>query len=101
MAIATGANWIWGFLIGFFTPFITGAIHFAYGYVFFGCVVFSLVFVFAFVPETKGLSLEDVDELYRNYTPGLAFMKKFSNAAAEKAALEQEAEAELAMSKNA
>ena len=101
MAIANCANWIWGFLIGFFTPFITGAIHFAYGYVFFGCVVFSLVFVFAFVPETKGLSLEDVDELYRNYTPGLAFMKKFSNAAAEKAALEKEAEDELAMSKNA
>jgi MFS transporter, SP family, sugar:H+ symporter len=79
MAIATAANWIWGFLIAFFTPFITGAIHFAYGYVFFGCVVFSLFFVFAFVPETKGLSLEDVDEMYTHYTPGLAFMKKFSN----------------------
>lgn len=78
MAIATAANWIWGFLIAFFTPFITDAIHFAYGYVFFGCVVFSLFFVFAFVPETKGLSLEDVDKLYQNYTPGLAFMKKFS-----------------------
>jgi SP family sugar:H+ symporter-like MFS transporter len=79
MAIATGANWIWGFLIAFFTPFITGAIHFAYGYVFFGCVVFSLFFVFAFVPETKGLSLEDVDEMYTHYTPGLAFMKKFND----------------------
>jgi SP family sugar:H+ symporter-like MFS transporter len=38
-----------------------------------------LFFVFAFVPETKGLSLEDVDEMYTHYTPGLAFMKKFSN----------------------
>ncbi|KGK39435.1 sugar porter family MFS transporter [Lacticaseibacillus paracasei] len=98
MAIATGANWIWGFLIGFFTPFITGAIHFAYGYVFFGCVVFSLVFVFAFVPETKGLSLEDVDELYRNYTPGLAFMKNFSKASAEAVAAEEAEEKELQMS---
>lgn len=77
MAIASAANWLWGFLISFFTPFITDAIHFAYGYVFFGCLVFSLFFVFAFVPETKGLSLEDVDELYANYTPGLAFMKNF------------------------
>lgn len=77
MAIATGANWIWGFLIAFFTPFITGAIHFAYGYVFFGCTIFAFFFVFAFVPETKGLSLEDVDELYTNYTPGLAFMNSF------------------------
>lgn len=77
MAIASAANWIWGFLIAFFTPFITNAIHFAYGYVFFGCVLFSFFFVFAFVPETKGLSLEDVDELYTNYTPGLAFMNSF------------------------
>ncbi|KAG0674632.1 hexose transporter hxt1 [Pichia californica] len=77
MAIASGANWIWGFLIAFFTPFITGAIHFAYGYVFFGCVIFAFFFVFAFVPETKGLSLEDVDELYSNYTPGLAFMSSW------------------------
>ena len=98
MAIANCANWIWGFLIGFFTPFITGAIHFAYGYVFFGCVVFSLVFVFAFVPETKGLSLEDVDELYRNYTPGLAFMKNFSKESAEAVAAEEAEEKELQMS---
>lgn len=77
MAIATAANWLWGFLIAFFTPFIAGAIHFAYGYVFFGCLVFSFFFVFAFVPETKGLSLEEVDELYTNYTPGLAFMNSF------------------------
>lgn len=77
MAIASATNWIWGFLIAFFTPFITGSIHFAYGYVFFGCTLFALFFVFAFVPETKGLSLEDVDELYANYTPGLAFMSKY------------------------
>ncbi|ODV87141.1 hypothetical protein CANARDRAFT_5697 [[Candida] arabinofermentans NRRL YB-2248] len=76
MALATSANWLWGFLISFFTPFITGAIHFAYGFVFFGCILFSIFFVFAFVPETKGLTLEEVDDLYANYTPGLAFMTK-------------------------
>ncbi len=73
MAVATASNWLWGFLIAFFTPFITSEIHFAYGFVFFGCVLFSFFFVFAFVPETKGLSLEAVDDLYANYTPGLAF----------------------------
>ncbi|ODV96779.1 hypothetical protein PACTADRAFT_48593 [Pachysolen tannophilus NRRL Y-2460] len=65
MSIAQAANWIWGFLISFFTPFITSAIHFAYGYVFMGCLVFSFFFVYATVPETKGLSLEEVDEMYR------------------------------------
>lgn len=64
MAIATAANWIWGFLIGFFTPFITSAIHFYYGFVFSGCLLFSFFYVYFFVNETKGLTLEEVDELY-------------------------------------
>ncbi|KAK6204391.1 sugar transporter 1 [Scheffersomyces amazonensis] len=64
MAIATAANWLWGFLISFFTPFITSAIHFYYGFVFTGCLLFSFFYVYFFVSETKGLSLEEVDELY-------------------------------------
>ncbi|CAI2040605.1 hypothetical protein SEUBUCD650_0I01630 [Saccharomyces eubayanus] len=64
MAIAVGANWMWGFLIGFFTPFITRAIGFSYGYVFMGCLIFSYFYVFFFVCETKGLTLEEVNEMY-------------------------------------
>ncbi|SCW01228.1 LAFE_0D07932g1_1 [Lachancea fermentati] len=64
MAIATGCNWIWGFLIGFFTPFITSAINFYYGYVFMGCLVFMYFYVLFFVPETKGLTLEEVQEMW-------------------------------------
>lgn len=64
MSIATGANWIWGFLISFFTPYITKAIHFYYGYVFTGCLLFSFFYVYFMVNETKGLTLEEVDELY-------------------------------------
>ncbi|KAL6942158.1 fructose symporter [Hanseniaspora vineae] len=64
IAIASAANWIWGFLISFFTPFITSAIHFAYGYVFMGCTVFMFFYVFFMVPETKGLSLEEVNDLW-------------------------------------
>ena len=64
MAIAQACNWIWGFLIGFFTPFISGAIDFYYGYVFMGCLVFSYFYVFFFVPETKGLTLEEVNTLW-------------------------------------
>lgn len=75
MGLATSSNWLWGFFIAFFTPAITRAIHFAYGFVFFGCVVFAAVFVYTCVPETKGLSLEDVDFLYTDFVPGLAFAK--------------------------
>lgn len=64
MAVATAANWIWGFLISFFTPMITASIHFYYGFVFTGCLIFSFFYVYFFVYETKGLSLEEVDELY-------------------------------------
>ncbi|CAL9734632.1 low-affinity glucose transporter Hxt3p [Monosporozyma servazzii] len=64
MSIATAANWMWGFLIGFFTPFITGAIKFSYGYVFMGCMVFAYFYVFFFVSETKGLTLEEVETMY-------------------------------------
>ncbi|CDO93867.1 unnamed protein product [Kluyveromyces dobzhanskii CBS 2104] len=65
MSIASAANWVWGFLIGFFTPFITSAIHFYYGYVFMGCMVFAFFYVYFFVPETKGLTLEEVNEMYQ------------------------------------
>ncbi|CCK70680.1 glucose-inactivated glycerol proton symporter STL1 KNAG_0E04270 [Huiozyma naganishii CBS 8797] len=64
MALSIAANWIWNFLLGFFTPFITGAINFYYGYVFMGCLCFSWVYVFFFVPETKGLSLEEVNIMW-------------------------------------
>ncbi|KOG99158.1 hexose transporter HXT4 DI49_2499 [Saccharomyces eubayanus] len=64
MSIAQACNWLWGFLIGFFTPFISGAIDFYYGYVFMGCLVFSYFYVFFFVPETKGLTLEEVNTLW-------------------------------------
>lgn len=69
MSIATAANWIWGFLISFFTPFITSAIHFYYGFVFAGCLIFSFFYVYFFVYETKGLTLEEVDELYSQGIP--------------------------------
>ncbi|CAI4990525.1 AVN_HP_G0073010.mRNA.1.CDS.1 [Saccharomyces cerevisiae] len=69
MAIATAANWTWGFLISFFTPFITGAINFYYGYVFLGCLVFAYFYVFFFVPETKGLTLEEVNTMWLEGVP--------------------------------
>ena len=64
MAIAIGSNWVWGFVISFFTPLITNTIHFAYGYVFLGCLVFSYFYVFFVIPETKGLTLEEVNEMF-------------------------------------
>lgn len=34
--------------------------------IFFGALICAIVYVYFFVPEVKGLSLEEIDELYRS-----------------------------------
>ena len=64
MSIASCALWLWNFLISFFTPMITAKIGYKYGYVFSGCILFSVLFVFFCVHETKGISLEEINDMY-------------------------------------
>lgn len=64
MSLTTASNWIWNFLIAFFTPFITGAIDFRYGYVFAGCNVLGFLMVYFFIVEGKGRTLEEIDTMY-------------------------------------
>ncbi len=64
MGLATSANWIWNFLISFFTPFITSAIDYRYGYIFAaGCFTGSVV-VYFFLCESSGRTLEEIDTMY-------------------------------------
>jgi len=64
MALATASNWLWNFLLSFFTTFITNDISYFYGLIF-GCCCFCLgIIVYFFVIETKGRSLEEVDTMY-------------------------------------
>lgn len=64
IGFCNAGNWFSNFLISLFTPLISGAIHFNYGFVFMSCMCLSYVFVFLFVPETKGLSLEDINTMW-------------------------------------
>jgi SP family sugar:H+ symporter-like MFS transporter len=64
MAIATASNWLWNFLLAFFTPFITGDIEYAYGYVFAGCNLAAAAVVFFFLIESSNKTLEEVDTMY-------------------------------------
>ncbi|KAH7085159.1 general substrate transporter [Paraphoma chrysanthemicola] len=64
MALATASNWTWNFLISFFTPYITSAIDYRYGYVFAGCCFAGAVVVYFFVCESHGRSLEEIDTMY-------------------------------------
>ncbi|KAI1866997.1 hypothetical protein JX265_007573 [Neoarthrinium moseri] len=64
MALATASNWTWNFLIAFFSPFITSAIDFRYGYVFAACNLVAGAMVYFFVLEGQGRSLEEIDTMY-------------------------------------
>lgn len=54
MAMSTASNWLWNFLLAFFTPFIVGDIDFLYGYVFAGCLFLAVAVVYFFVMEGQG-----------------------------------------------
>jgi len=73
VALSTASNWLWNFVIGYITPYMVdkdygnlGAkVFFVWGALCFGCIVFA----FFMVPETKGLSLEQVDKMLEESTP--------------------------------
>ncbi|EIW77731.1 hypothetical protein CONPUDRAFT_156916 [Coniophora puteana RWD-64-598 SS2] len=58
------ANWVWNFLLAFFTPFITKAIDYRYGYVFAACSLTGAVVVYLFLYESSDLTLEAVNMHY-------------------------------------
>ncbi|THH12759.1 hypothetical protein EW146_g7392 [Bondarzewia mesenterica] len=70
-AIATASNWLWNFLLAFFTPFITKDIQFRYGFVFASCNLLGAAVVYLFLYESSDISLEAVDLMYNdpNCTP--------------------------------
>ncbi|KAI0324563.1 general substrate transporter [Cubamyces sp. BRFM 1775] len=63
-ALSTASNWLWNFLLAFFTPFITRAIDYRYGFVFAACNLAGAVIVYFFLYESSDLSLESVDMMY-------------------------------------
>ncbi|CDO77278.1 hypothetical protein BN946_scf184753.g28 [Trametes cinnabarina] len=66
IALGSATNWIWNFLLSFFAPRIANDIGPLILLIFFGMLVFGFFYVWLFIPETKGLSLEEVDEMYRS-----------------------------------
>lgn len=54
-------------MLAFFTPFITGDIDYAYGYVFAGCNLAASVAVYCFLIESSGKMFEEVDAMYLLY----------------------------------
>ncbi|KAH8807371.1 general substrate transporter [Xylogone sp. PMI_703] len=69
VSIAAGSQWLWNFVIARVVPnMLVSMGRNGYGtYIFFSCCCLaSFVFVWIYIPETKGMSLEEIDELFSN-----------------------------------
>ncbi|KAG8219351.1 general substrate transporter [Butyriboletus roseoflavus] len=69
IALGSASNWFWNFMLSFFSPRIVAKIGPLIMLIFFGMLVVGLFYVYFFIPETKGITLEEVDELYRSGIP--------------------------------
>jgi MFS family permease len=73
VALSTASNWLWNTIIAVITPYMVGedygnlksSVFFVWG----GLCTAAFVYAFFLVPETKGLSLEQVDRMMEETTP--------------------------------
>ncbi|KAH8922325.1 quinate permease-like protein [Atractiella rhizophila] len=79
-SLLSASQWIWQFVIARATPYMFESM--GYGvYLFFGCFTFlAFWYVWFFVPETKGRSLEDMDRLFgfKSSAPGTPDLERRS-----------------------
>jgi sugar porter (SP) family MFS transporter len=84
MSLSVASNWLWNFAIAYATPYLVDSgpgnldlgtkVFYIWGSTCFGCIIFA----YFCIPETKGLSLEQIDMLYENVAPvnSVAFRKQ-------------------------
>jgi len=73
VALSTASNWLWNTIIAVITPYMVGtdegnlksSVFFIWG----GLCTCAFVYAWFLVPETKGLSLEQVDKMMEETTP--------------------------------
>jgi len=84
MSLSVASNWLWNWAIAYSTPYMVDSgpgnadlgtkVFYIWGSTCFCCIVFA----YFCIPETKGLSLEQIDLLYQNVTPveSVAYRKR-------------------------
>ncbi|KAL9572240.1 hypothetical protein ACKAV7_003623 [Fusarium commune] len=73
VGLSTASNWLWNTIIAVITPFMVGedkgnmksSVFFVWG----GLCSCAFVYAYFLVPETKGLTLEQVDKMMEETTP--------------------------------
>ena len=76
VGLSTASNWLWNTIIAVITPYLVGDTHgnlkskvfFLWG----SLCTCATVYAYFLVPETKGLSLEQVDKMMEETTPRLS-----------------------------
>ncbi|GMM27912.1 hypothetical protein DAMA08_006280 [Martiniozyma asiatica (nom. inval.)] len=73
VALSAASNWLWNCIIAVITPYMVDSdqgnlgakVFFIWG----SCCGLALIYAIFFVPETKGLSLEEIDRMLEETTP--------------------------------
>lgn len=73
VGLSTASNWLWNTIIAVITPYMVGSdkgnlrssVFFIWG----GLCTCAFVYAYFLVPETKGLTLEQVDKMFEESTP--------------------------------
>ncbi|HEV2442566.1 MAG TPA: sugar porter family MFS transporter [Steroidobacteraceae bacterium] len=83
MSIAVAAQWIMNFIVTLTFPMMDGNSylndHFNHGFAYwvYGiCSFFAALFIIRYVPETKGRTLESIQELWHRHRPGAELARK-------------------------
>ncbi|ODQ78537.1 hypothetical protein BABINDRAFT_162744 [Babjeviella inositovora NRRL Y-12698] len=77
VAITAATNWLVNFVFAYITPYLfdngarTASLGTKIFFIWGGCNCVGVLFVYLFVYETKGLRLEEVDEMYNNCSSAL------------------------------
>jgi len=73
VGLSTASNWLWNTIIAIITPYMVGvdqgnlqsSVFFVWG----GLCTAAFVYAYFLIPETKGLTLEQVDQMMEETTP--------------------------------
>ena len=73
VALSTASNWLWNTIIAVITPYMVdndkGALGAKVFYIWGGLCTCCFVYAYFLIPETKGLTLEQVDRMFEETTP--------------------------------
>lgn len=73
VALSTASNWLWNTIIAVITPYMVnedeGNLRSSVFFIWGGLCTAAFVYAYFIIPETKGLSLEQVDRMMEETTP--------------------------------